>query len=109
MDGASNLLVVDYTTGILFRVDLTGRTKTMVRVAAGFGAADGLVRDTKGRIIISNYAAHKIYVLTTPEAKPQEIEVSGIESAADLAISPDGKSLLIPDMGGGRLAILPLP
>lgn len=108
-DGASNLLVVDYTTGILFRVDLTGRTKTMVRVAAGFGAADGLVRDTKGRIIISNYAAHKIYVLTTPEAKPQEIEVSGIESAADLAISPDGKSLLIPDMGGGRLAILPLP
>ena len=109
MDGASNLLVVDYTTGILFRVDLTGRTKTMVRVAAGFGAADGLVRDTKGRIIISNYAAHKIYVLTTPEAKPQEIEVSGIESAADLAISPDGKSLLIPDMGGGNLAILPLP
>jgi hypothetical protein len=109
MDGASNLLVVDYTTGILFRVDLTGRTKTMIRVAAGFGAADGLVRDTKGRIIISNYAAHKIYVLTTPEAKPQEIEVSGIESAADLAISPDGKSLLIPDMGGGRLAILPLP
>jgi sugar lactone lactonase YvrE len=81
----------------------------MIRVAAGFGAADGLVRDTKGRIIISNYAAHKIYVLTTPEAKPQEIEVSGIESAADLAISPDGKSLLIPDMGGGKLAILPLP
>ena len=35
--------------------------------------------------------------------------MSGIESAADLAISPDGKSLLIPDMGGGKLAILPLP
>jgi hypothetical protein len=37
------------------------------------------------------------------------IQVGGIDSAADLGISPDGKSLLIPDMGGGRIAILPMP
>jgi gluconolactonase len=109
MDGSGRLLVVDYTTGILFRVDLKGASKTMEKVAAGFGAADGLVRDARGRLIITNYAAHKVYVLSTPDAKPQEIEVSGVESAADLAISPDGKSLLIPDMGGGKLAILPMP
>ena len=48
-------------------------------------------------------------MLTKPDAKPQEIQVSGIESAADFIISPDGKSLLIPDMGGGKLAILPMP
>jgi gluconolactonase len=107
MDGADKLLEVDYTTGILFRVDLKG--KTMEKVAAGFGASDGLVRDSKGRLIITNYAGHKVYVLAAPDAKPQEIEVAGIESAADLAISPDGKSLLIPDMGGGKLAILPMP
>jgi hypothetical protein len=35
--------------------------------------------------------------------------VSGIESAADLTISPDGKSLLIPDMGGGKIATVPMP
>ncbi|HJR17321.1 MAG TPA: SMP-30/gluconolactonase/LRE family protein [Gemmatimonadales bacterium] len=109
LDGANRLLVVDYTTGILFRVDLTRAEKTMVKVASGFGAADGLVRDARGRLIITNYAAHKVYVLAKPDSKPREIEVSGIESAADLAISPDGKSLLIPDMGGGKLAILPLP
>jgi sugar lactone lactonase YvrE len=109
MDGANKLLVVDYTTGILFRIDLSGGAKSMVKVAAGFGAADGLVRDAKGRLIISNYAAHKLYVLATPAGKPQEIEVSGIESAADLAIAPDGNSLLIPDMSGGKLAILPMP
>jgi hypothetical protein len=109
MDGAGKLLVVDYTTGILFRVDLRGGSKTMERVAAGFGAADGLVRDSKGRLIITNYSGHKVYILATPEAKPQEIEVSGIESAADLAISPDGNSLLIPDMAGGKLAVLPMP
>jgi gluconolactonase len=107
MDGPGKLLEVDYTTGILFRVDL--KAKSMEKVAAGFGASDGLVRDSRGRLIITNYAGHKVYVLTTPDAKPQEIEVTGVESSADLAVSPDGKSLIIPDMGGGKLAILPMP
>jgi gluconolactonase len=109
MDGPNKLLVVDYTTGILFRVDLRGESNTMERLAPGFGASDGLVRDPKGRLIISSFSTHKLYVVTKPDAKPQEIEVSGVESAADLAISPDGKSLLVPDMSGGKLAILPLP
>jgi len=111
MDGVDKLLEVDYTTGILFRVDLKG--KRMEKVAGGFGASDGLVRDSRGRLIITDYAGHRVFVLVKPDAKPpekpQEITVSLIESAADLAISPDGKSLLIPDMGGGKLATLPMP
>jgi len=111
MDGADKLLEVDYTTGILFRVDLKG--KSMEKVAGGFGASDGLVRDARGRLIITDYAGHRVFVLAKPDAKPaekpQEITVSGIESSADLAISPDGKSLIIPDMGGGKLATLPMP
>jgi len=111
MDGTDKLLEVDYTTGILFRVDLKG--KSMEKVAGGFGASDGLVRDVRGRLIITDYAGHRVFVLAKPDAKPaekpQEITVSGIESSADLAISPDGKSLLIPDMGGGKLATLPMP
>jgi sugar lactone lactonase YvrE len=125
MEGRDKLLVVDYTTGNLFRIDLRAMlpmvggapvrvaAKTMEKVAGGFGAADGLVRDSGGRLIVTDYAAHRVFVLAKPDArpaeKPREIEVSGIESAADLAISPDGKSLLIPDMGGGKLATLPLP
>lgn len=107
MDGPDKLLEVDYTTGILWRVDLKGRS--MEKVAGGFGASDGLVRDAAGRLIITDYAGHRVFVLAKPDAKPQEIMVSGIESSADLAISPDGKSLIIPDMGGGKLAILPMP
>jgi gluconolactonase len=111
MDGAGKLLEVDYTTGILFRVDL--KEKSMEKVAGGFGASDGLVRDARGRLVITDYAGHRVFVLTKPDAKPpekpQEIVVSSIESSADLAISPDGKSLIIPDMGGGKLAILPMP
>jgi sugar lactone lactonase YvrE len=125
MDGPNKLLVVDYTTGILFRIDLKAMlpmvgnvpvkpaTKTLEKVTGGFGASDGLVRDAQGRLIITDYAGHRVFVLAKPAAqpaeKPQEIQVSGIESAADLSISPDGKSLLIPDMGGGKIAILPLP
>jgi sugar lactone lactonase YvrE len=107
MDGPGKLLVVDYTTGNLFRVDV--RTKTMEKVNGGFGAADAIVRDSRGRLIISDYAGHRVFVLSTPDAKPQVIQVNGIDSAADLAISADGRSLLIPDMGGGRIAILAMP
>ena len=81
----------------------------MERLAPGFGAADGLVRDARGRLLITSFSTHKLYVLGKPEAKPQEIELSGVESAADLAISPDGKTLLVPDMSGGKLAIVPMP
>jgi hypothetical protein len=113
LDGPNTLLVVDYTTGNLFRVDLKATPKTLEKLAGGFGAADGLVRDAQGRLIVTDYAGHRVFVLAKPGAqpaeKPQEIPVSGIESAADLAVSPDGKSLLIPDMAGGRVAILPMP
>jgi len=98
---------VDYTTGILFRIDLKG--KSMQKLAGGLGACDGLVRDSSGRLLITDFAGHRVFVLSKPDAKPQEITVAGIESAADFAISPDGKSLLIPDMSGGKLAVVPLP
>jgi len=106
MDG-NHLLEVDYTTGILFRIDL--EAKSMEKMVGGLGASDGLVRDAAGRLIVTDFAGHRVFVLTKPGAKPQEITVGGIESAADLAISPDGKSLLIPDMSGGKLAIIPIP
>ena len=59
MEGPDRLLVVDYTTGILFRIDLKAMlpmaggvpvqpaSKTMEKVAGGFGAADGLARDAQ--------------------------------------------------------------
>jgi sugar lactone lactonase YvrE len=113
MDGPGKLLVVDYTTGNLFRINLRATPKTLEKIAGGFGASDGLARDARGRLIITDYAGHRVFMLARagaqPSEKPQEIQVSGIESAADLTISPDGKSLLIPDMGGGKLAVLPVP
>jgi sugar lactone lactonase YvrE len=107
MDGPGKLLVVDYTTGNLFRIDLQART--MQKVNGGFGAADGLVRDSRGRLIITDFPGHRVFVLTAPSAKPQVIQLSGIESAADLAMGPEGRTLLIPDMTSGKVAIFPIP
>jgi SMP-30/Gluconolactonase/LRE-like region len=113
LDGPTGLLVVDYTTGNLFRVDLEATPRALEKIAGGFGASDGLVRDARGRLLITDYAGHRVFVLAKPAAepaeKPREISVNGIESAADLTLSPDGKTLLIPDMGGGKVALLPLP
>jgi sugar lactone lactonase YvrE len=106
MEG-DHLLEVDYTTGILFRIDL--KEKSMEKLVGGLGACDGLVRDASGRLLISDFSGHRVFVLARPDAKPREIRLDGIESAADIAISPDGKSLLVPDMSGGKLAVVPLP
>ena len=110
MEG-DRLLEVDYTTGILFRIDLKARS--MEKITGGLGASDGLVRDASGRLLITDYAGHRVFVLSKPDAKPpekpRELTVSGIESAADLAISPDGKTLIVPDMSGGKLAMVPMP
>jgi hypothetical protein len=100
---------VDYTTGNLLRVSLRAVPVTLEKVNGGFGGADGIVRDARGRLIISDFTGHRIFVLDAPDAKPRVIVVPGIESAADIAISADGRSLVIPDMNGGRLAIMPLP
>ena len=78
MDGPGKLLEVDYTTGILFRVDLKANAKTLEKVAGGFGASDGLQRDAKGRLLITDYAGHRVFVLTKPDVKPQEITVTGV-------------------------------
>jgi hypothetical protein len=84
MEGADRLLVVDYTTGTLFRIDLRSllpmaggvpvqaASKTMEKVASGFGAADGLARDAGGRLIITDYTGHRVFVLAGPGPKPDE-------------------------------------
>lgn len=107
MEGPDKMLVVDYTTGNLHRLDL--KTKSFEKINGGFGGGDGLARDAKGRLYVTDYKAGKVYVLDKPESKPQLIKVEGLVSAADLTISPDGQHLIIPDMEDGKLVFVPLP
>ena len=97
-EGRNNLLSVDFESGILYRVNLsTGATSKM---AEGFGGGDGLVKTKSGKIIISDWKAGKINELIAGKARLMK---DGYTAAADIAITSDGKYLMVPDMKAGEL------
>ncbi|HAO23691.1 MAG TPA: hypothetical protein DCQ49_00995, partial [Methylophaga sp.] len=105
MDGYNKMLVADFGTGDLFQLDIANGKAT--KVNSGFGGADGLVRDTNGVLYISDWAGGQVWQLADPKATPQLI-TDEYESAADIALSADGKHILMPDMKAGKLYFLPI-
>ncbi|HEU4708140.1 MAG TPA: SMP-30/gluconolactonase/LRE family protein [Methylophilaceae bacterium] len=106
MDGVNAMLVADFGTGKLFRLSWTEQGNkaraNAVLLNQGFGGADGLVRDATGMLYVSDWAGGKVWQLSEPKATPQLIS-QGHQSAADIGLSADGKSVLMPDMKGGAL------
>jgi len=98
MDGHKNLLEVDFASGILYRINL--KTGKMTKLAEGFGGGDGLVRTKSGEIYVSDFKGGKVYHLRN--GNPVLIK-EGYISAADIALSNDGKTLMVPDMKAGEL------
>ncbi|MFD0928532.1 SMP-30/gluconolactonase/LRE family protein [Methylophilus glucosoxydans] len=107
MDGPNRLLVADFGTGKLFSVQLGGSKPVVTLLNQGFGGADGLIRDAYGMLYVSDWAGGNVWQLSDPKATPQRI-IQGYQSAADISLSADGKSLLIPDMKAGLLYRLPI-
>lgn len=105
LDGIGQLLVADFGTGKLFRLDITSGNLTGVN--QGFGGADGLARDSRGFLYISDWANGKVWQLIEPRATPRLI-ADHYQSAADISISADGRFLLVPDMKAGTLEFLPI-
>ena len=104
-DGVNQMLVADCGTGDLFTLNLADGKVT--KVNAGFGGADGLVRDANGLLYISDWANGKVWQLVEPKATPQLLR-DDFKAAADIALSADGKQLLVPDMKAGTLEYLPI-
>lgn len=105
-DGPGKLLVTDFHTGELLRLDIaTGRSE---KLADGFGGGDGLARDADGRLIISDWRGGQVWSLDLkqPGAKPVRYDAS-FQAAADLTLSADGRHILVPDMKAGTLVWLP--
>lgn len=107
-DGPGQLLVADFANGGLFRLNFADREKPSIvtQVNQGFGATDGLARATDGSLYVSDWAGGKVWHLATAEATP-ELITSGHSSAADIALSVDGRTVLVPDMKAGRLLFFP--
>jgi sugar lactone lactonase YvrE len=105
-DDADHLFVADFGLGDLYRLDLN--TKAPERVGGGFGGADGLARDDRGRLFITDWKNGRVFVMDSI-LQPARLVTDKFRAAADLTISADGKTLLIPDMTAGTLVYLPMP
>ena len=104
-DGVNRLLVADFGTGDLFTLDThSGKAD---KVNSGLGGADGLVRDTQGFLYVSDWNNGKLWQLIEPKATPQLIK-DDFDAAADITLSADGQSVLVPDMKAGELVTVPL-
>lgn len=104
-DGVNQMLVADFGTGDLFTLDMA--SGKVVKVNQGFGGADGLVRDANGLLYVSDWANGKVWQLVEPKATAQLLR-DDFKAAADIALSADGKQLLVPDMKAGTLEYLPI-
>jgi len=102
-DDRKSLLYVDFFSGVLYSLDLN--TKVLTEQAEGFGGGDGLVRTKSGVIYVSDWKNGKVFEVH--HGKTTLIK-SGFKAAADIGLTLDEKSLLVPDMKAGELVWLPL-
>ena len=100
MDSKDHLLVLDFESGELNRLNLT--TKKVEKIADGFKGGDGLIFDTFGRLYVTSWGQGKVWGIPRPGVAPILL-AEGMKSAADLAFDARDNRLLIPDMKAGTL------
>lgn len=95
----NDLLMVDFVSGILYRITL--KTGRMTQVAEGFGGGDGIARDRNGTLWISDWKSGRLFTLK----KDGELKFvkDGFKAAADITMAADGKTVLVPDMKAGEI------
>jgi glucose/arabinose dehydrogenase/sugar lactone lactonase YvrE len=103
MDSLNHLLVLDFETGDLNRLNLD--TKKAEKVAGGFIGGDGLSFDYFGQLFITSWGQGKTWAIPRPGVEPILIG-EGLTSAADLCYDAANHRILIPDMKGGTLTML---
>ena len=104
IDEHLNLLVLDFGSGSLYRVNLT--TKKITKLAPGFGGADGLTFDMYGRLYISDWKNGKLFVIPREGEKPVLITDS-FTASADTCLDASLTKILVPDMKAGTLTAIP--
>ncbi|MSQ00006.1 MAG: gluconolaconase [Methylotenera sp.] len=104
-DTGDVLLCVDFSSGVLYR--LNTQSGELTDVAAGFGGGDGLVHHSNGTMYLSDWKNGKVFSVNLA-GDVQEIK-SGYQSAADIALTKNEKFLMVPDMKAGELDFIRLP
>lgn len=103
-DTSRYLMVVDFTSGVLYNIDT--QTGEVSEDAEGFGGGDGLVHHSSGVVYVSDWKNGKVFSLS----RKGEVSLlkDGYQAAADIAITKDEQYLMVPDMKAGILDFIPL-
>ena len=106
VDDPDHIFVTDFGLGDLYRYDLF--TNTAEKVSGGFGGPDGLARDGRGRLFVGDWKNGRLFQVNTV-LEPPILLSDKFRSAADISLTPDGRTLLVPDMKAGILTWFPVP
>ena len=99
-----HLLMVDFTSGVLYRLNTANQQ--LQEIANGLGGGDGIVQTANGDIYVSDWKSGKVFLVDSHGQA--SLLKEGYQSAADIALSTDGKHLLVPDMKAGQLDVIHL-
>lgn len=102
-DSGEVLLFVDFASGVLYSLNM--KTNTLTDLAEGLGGADGLVHHPNGLMYVSDWKNGKVFSVLHDEVK---LVKDGFQAAADIALTMDGKYILVPDMKAGELVWVPV-
>jgi sugar lactone lactonase YvrE len=103
-DSGDVIMEVDFSSGVLYSYNM--KTKVLTDLAEGFGGGDGLVHHSNGNMFISDWKNGKVFSVNIA-GDVKEIK-SGYQSAADIALTKDEKTIMVPDMKAGELDFIPL-
>jgi sugar lactone lactonase YvrE len=102
----NDLLVADFGSGELHRVDLASLETTSI--AEDLGAADGIARTRGGQLYVSDWQSGEIFRVGR-EGEPKKLGVAErLGAAADIRFTQDGNYLMVPDMKKGTLSFMAL-
>ncbi len=98
----NDLYEVDFSSGILYKINL--KNKSITKIAEGFGGGDGLIR-SGNNFFVSDWKNGKIFKV---QGSKVSLYKDGFTAAADIALSYDNKSIMTPDMKAGSITFVPI-
>ncbi len=98
----NDLYEVDFSSGILYKINL--KNKSISKIAKGFGGGDGLIR-SGNNFFVSDWKNGKIFKV---QGSKVSLYKDGFTAAADIALSYDNKSIMTPDMKAGSITFVPI-
>jgi gluconolactonase len=98
----NDLYEVDFSSGILYKINL--KNKSISKIAEGFGGGDGLIK-SGNNFFVSDWKNGKIFKV---QGSKVSLYKDGFKAAADIALSYDNKSIMTPDMKAGSITFVPI-